>query len=144
MQKLHLSTLSRFLLYIACLIIVLSLITTLVKGIDTESEPDIFQPPLSEEISSGNWSYGSMLAYNVDIDMDRARKEQTVDHYGEGIGELVQDAIDNNADNPNAKPTAENTYQRDTTLNEVLPETLPEAIGKDFSQKALEKMESKD
>ena len=143
MQKLHLSTLSRFFLYIACLIIILSLITTLIKGVDKQSEQDILQLPLSDGISS-NWSYDSILAYNVDIDMDRAREEQTVNHYGEGIREFVEDAIDNNADNPNAKPTAENTYQRDTALNKVLPETFPEAIGKDFSQKTLEKMESKD
>ncbi len=78
------------------------------------------------------------IAYNVDLEMDKARKEKTVEHYGEPIRDIVEQATQNNENKPDSKPTAENTYQRESWLNEV----LPERIGKHFSQEDLQNMEN--
>ena len=75
-----------------------------------------------------NW-----VAYSIDYEMDKARAEKTVEHYGEGMRPFVKKALKNNEENPNRKPTAENTYQRESPLNEL----LPERIGKTFSKTDL-------
>lgn len=80
----------------------------------------------------------TLIAYNVDLEMDKARKEKTVEHYGEPIRDVVEQATQNNENRPDSKPTAENTYQRESGLNEV----LPERIGKHFSQEDLQNMEN--
>ncbi len=82
----------------------------------------------------------TLLAYNIDQEMDQARKEKTVEHYGEGIRDIVEDATENNVNNPNSKPTAESTYERESPLNDV----LPKQIGKDFSEEDLADMENSD
>ena len=82
----------------------------------------------------------TLLAYNIDQEMDQARKEKTVEHYGEGIRDIVEDATENNVNNPDKKPTAESTYERESPLNDV----LPKQIGKDFSQEDLADMENSD
>ncbi|MGC1307811.1 MAG: hypothetical protein WA885_11315 [Phormidesmis sp.] len=82
----------------------------------------------------------AILAYDIDLEMDRARKEKTVEHYGEGIREIVEEATKNNVNTPDSKPTAQNSYERESPLNEV----LPKRIGKDFSKSDLENMESDD
>ena len=82
----------------------------------------------------------TLLAYNIDQEMDQARKEKTVEHYGEGIRDVVEDATENNVNNPDKKPTAESTYERESSLNDV----LPKQIGKDFSQEDLADMENSD
>ena len=80
----------------------------------------------------------TLLAYNIDQEMDQARKEKTVEHYGEGIRDIVEDATENNVNNPNKKSTAESTYKRENPLIDV----LPKQIGKDFSQEDLADMEN--
>ncbi|MGB3299720.1 MAG: hypothetical protein WBA76_15750 [Phormidesmis sp.] len=82
----------------------------------------------------------TLLAYNIDLEMDEARKEKTVEHYGEGIRDIVEDATDNNVNNPDSKPTAQSTYERESPLNDL----LPEQIGKDFSKEDLADMENSD
>lgn len=85
------------------------------------------------ETPTANW-----IAYNVDLEMDKARKEKTVEHYGESIRDVVEQATQNNENNPDGKPTAKNTYERESQLNEV----LPEKIGEGFSQKDLKNLEN--
>ncbi len=82
----------------------------------------------------------NLIAYSVDYEMDKARAEKTVEHYGEPIRDIVEDALKNNEENPNSKPTAQNTYQRESPLNEV----LPKQIGDSFSQKDLSDMQRDD
>jgi hypothetical protein len=82
----------------------------------------------------------TLLAYNIDLEMDKAREEKTVEHYGEGIRDIVQDANTNNVNNPDSKPTAENTYKREKSLIDA----LPNQIGKDFSKEDLAHMEHSD
>lgn len=74
----------------------------------------------------------SLLAYSVDYEMDKARVEKTVDHYGEPIRDVIEQAVENNENNPNSKETAENSYQRESALNEVLPER--NSLGEKFSK----------
>ena len=83
---------------------------------------------------------GEAIAYSVDYEMDKARVEKTIEHYGEPIRPIVEEAIKNNEDNPNSKDTAENTYQRENPLNQA----LPEQIGESFSKKELANMENSD
>ncbi len=80
----------------------------------------------------------TLIAYSVDYEMDKARGEKTIEHYGEGIRPLVEQAIENNEDNPNSKATAENSYERESSLNDL----LPESIGESFSEKELSEMEN--
>lgn len=80
----------------------------------------------------------TLIAYNVDLEMDKARKEKTVEHYGEPIRDVVEQATQNNENRPDSKPTAENTYQRESRLNDI----LPERVGKHFSQEDLQNMEN--
>ncbi|NEP15749.1 MAG: hypothetical protein F6J97_02475 [Leptolyngbya sp. SIO4C1] len=82
----------------------------------------------------------ALLAYNIDLEMDKAREEKTVEHYGEPIRDIVQSANQNNENNPERKPTAKSTYERESPLNEALPEQL----GKDFSQSELRQLETSD
>lgn len=82
----------------------------------------------------------TLVAYNIDLEMDKAREEKTVEHYGEGIRDIVESATENNVNNPDSKPTAQSTYERESALNDE----LPTQIGKDFSQKDLANMESSD
>ncbi len=82
----------------------------------------------------------ALVAYNIDLEMDQARQEKTVEHYGEGIRDIVEDASKNNVNNPDSKSTAENTYQRE---NPVI-DALPNQIGKDFSKEDLQHMENAD
>lgn len=87
---------------------------------------------------AGTWGDSALLAYDIDLQMDKARMEKTVEHYGEPIRDIVQQATENNENNPEHKSTAKNTYERESPLNDV----LPERVGKDFSQKDLEDMEN--
>ena len=80
----------------------------------------------------------TLLAYDVDLQMDQARMEKTVEHYGEPVRDIVEQAYENNENNPERKSTAENTYERESALNE----TLPERVGQDFSKKDLKDMEN--
>ncbi len=82
----------------------------------------------------------NLVAYSVDYEMDKARAEKTVEHYGEPIRDIVEDALENNEENPNSKSTAQNTYQRESPLNDV----LPKKIGDSFSQKELSDMQRDD
>ncbi|MGB3572677.1 MAG: hypothetical protein WA783_16050 [Phormidesmis sp.] len=77
------------------------------------------------------------IAYSVDYEMDKARGEKTIEHYGEGIRPIVEQAIENNEENPDSKPTAENSYQRESPLNDL----LPDKIGQDFSEADLLEMQ---
>ncbi|MEO1636905.1 MAG: hypothetical protein AAFS04_17700 [Cyanobacteria bacterium J06631_9] len=72
-----------------------------------------------------------IVAYNIDFGMDLARVEQTIEHYGEEIREVVEQALRNNVNNPESKETAQNTYQRESALNDVLPEKRSSAFSKD-------------
>jgi len=72
-----------------------------------------------------NW-----VAYSVDYEMDKARAQKTVKHYGEGLRPFVKEVLKNNEENPNRKPTAENTYQRESPLNELLPERIRKTFSK--------------
>lgn len=145
-SKFRLNVTSRFLLYVAGLILSLLLLILLFtngRGIrDRNTANTAFLGDFVENALQSSAIPTGEVAYNIDVEMDRARREKTVEHYGEGMRRLVQDAVDNNADNPDAKPTAENTYQRETALNETLPKTLPEVIGKDFSSETLEHLEN--
>lgn len=85
----------------------------------------------------GIFGNSALLAYDVDLQMDQARMEKTVEHYGEPVRDIVQEAVKNNENNPERKPTAKNTYERESRLNDV----LPEKVGKDFSKEDLEDME---
>ncbi|PZO56485.1 MAG: hypothetical protein DCF15_08535 [Phormidesmis priestleyi] len=85
-------------------------------------------------------SPNNLVAYSVDYEMDKARAEKTVEHYGEPMRDIVEDALENNEENPNSKPTAQNTYQRESPLNDV----LPKKIGDSFSQKELSDMQRDD
>ncbi|MEO0455558.1 MAG: hypothetical protein AAF152_03115 [Cyanobacteria bacterium P01_A01_bin.114] len=76
------------------------------------------------------------VAYNVDLEMDKARIEKTVEKQGESMREIVQSAHRNNENHPSSKPTAENTYERESLLNEHLPDEL----GEDFSKRELKTM----
>ncbi|MGD1899717.1 MAG: hypothetical protein ACFB16_22570 [Phormidesmis sp.] len=72
-----------------------------------------------------------VIAYNIDFGMDLARVEQTIEHYGEEIREVVEQALMNNVNHPESKDTAENTYQRQSALNDILPERRNSAFSKD-------------
>ncbi len=89
------------------------------------------------EMPSYSPEASAIVAYDIDYEMDEARKEKTIEHYGEGIRDIVEDATANNVNNPESKPTAENSYEREGPLNEV----LPEQIGKDFSKEELVNMD---
>ncbi|MEL6470991.1 MAG: hypothetical protein AAFQ74_14780 [Cyanobacteria bacterium J06623_4] len=72
-----------------------------------------------------------VVAYNIDFGMDLARVEQTIEHYGEEIRDVVEQALRNNVNNPDSKNTAQNTYKRQSALNELLPERRSSAFSKD-------------
>lgn len=72
-----------------------------------------------------------VVAYNIDFGMDLARVEQTIEHYGEEIREVVEQALLNNVNHPESKETAENSYQRQSALNDLLPEARSSAFSKD-------------
>lgn len=82
----------------------------------------------------------TLIAYSVDYEMDKARGEKTVEHYGESMRPIVKQAIKNNENNPNSKDTAENTYRRKSLFNDL----LPERIGRFFSKKDLLNMPNPD
>ena len=75
--------------------------------------------------------HGDAIAYSVDYEMDKARVEKTIEHYGEPVRPIVEKAIKNNENNPNSKDTAENTYKRESPLNSILPEQIGEAFSKE-------------
>ncbi|MEM8502828.1 MAG: hypothetical protein AAF716_06705 [Cyanobacteria bacterium P01_D01_bin.1] len=74
---------------------------------------------------------GDVIAYSVDYEMDKARVEKTIEHYGEPVRPIVEQAIKNNENNPDSKGTAENTYQRESPLNLLLPEQLGDSFSKE-------------
>lgn len=78
-----------------------------------------------------SFSSSPLIAYSVDYEMDRARGEKTIEHYGEPVRDVVEQAIKNNEDNPRSKSTAENTYRRESWLNDLLPERLGQFFSKD-------------
>ena len=74
----------------------------------------------------------TLIAYSLDYEMDRARGDQTIEHYGESVREPVEQAMRNNVNHPESKDTAENSYGRKSFLNKLLPER--HSVGKEFSQ----------
>lgn len=74
----------------------------------------------------------SLIAYSLDYEMDRARADQTIDHYGEPVREVVEETLRNNVNHPDSKATAENSYKRKSFLNDLLPNR--NSVGKKFSQ----------
>lgn len=74
----------------------------------------------------------SLIAYSLDYEMDRARGDQTIEHYGEPVREVVEETLRNNVNHPNSKATAENSYKRKSFLNDLLPNR--NSAGKKFSQ----------
>ncbi len=94
----------------------------------------------SSGLMSPHLSNSNVIAYSVDYEMDKARAEKTVEHYGEPIRDIVEGALENNEENPDSKSTAQNTYQRENPLNEI----LPKKIGDSFSQKELSDMQRDD
>lgn len=81
----------------------------------------------------------NLIAYSVDYEMDKARAEQTIEHYGEPVREVVEEALQNNVNNPDSKGTAENSYQRESPLNDLLP--YRNSAGQEFSQDDFSKMQ---
>ncbi len=77
----------------------------------------------------------TLIAYNIDMDMDRARGEQTIEYYIESYGETLRDIIEqtlrNNENHPEPKSTAKNSYKRESALNDVLPERRSSAFSQD-------------
>jgi hypothetical protein len=102
--------------------------------------PEWNSAAVTESLAESPVELPTLVAYNIDLEMDKAREEKTVEHYGEGIRDLVQDANTNNVNNPDRKPTAESTYQRESPLIDA----LPTQIGKDFSEEDLAHMEHSD
>ena len=82
-------------------------------------------------IAGGLPTQQPVIAYNIDFGMDLARVEQTIEHYGEEIREVVEQALMNNENHPESKDTAKNSYQRQSTLNDLLPEKRSGAFSKD-------------
>ena len=74
----------------------------------------------------------TLVAYSLDYEMDRARGDQTIEHYGEAVREPVEQALKNNVNNPESKDTAENSYGRKSFWNNLLPNR--HSAGKNFSQ----------
>lgn len=74
----------------------------------------------------------TLIAYSLDYEMDRARGDQTIEHYGESVREPVEQALRNNVNHPESKDTAENSYGRRSFLNNLLPQR--HSVGKEFSQ----------
>ena len=74
----------------------------------------------------------NLIAYSLDFGMDRARADQTIEHYGEPVRDVVEKTLRNNTNHPNSKETAENSYGRKSFLNNLLPER--HSLGKEFSQ----------
>ena len=58
----------------------------------------------TESLAESSVESTILVAYNIDLEMDKAREEKTVEHYGEGIRDLVQDANTNNVNSPDRKP----------------------------------------
>jgi hypothetical protein len=81
-----------------------------------------------------------LIAYSVDFDMDKARLEKTIEHYGEPVRGIVEQAVENNDENPEHKDTAENSYKRE---NSVI-DNLPKENGRSFSKEDLVDMEHSD
>ena len=73
-----------------------------------------------------------LIAYSVDYEMDKARVEKTVDHYGEPVRDVAEQALKNNENNPNRKETAENSYERESFWNKILPRR--HSLGQAFSE----------
>ena len=74
----------------------------------------------------------NLIAYSLDFGMDRARADQTIEHYGEPVRDVVEQTLRNNTNHPDSKETAENSYGRKSFLNNLLPER--HSLGKEFSQ----------
>ena len=74
----------------------------------------------------------TLIAYSLDYEMDKARADQTIEHYGEPVREVVEETLRNNVNHPNSKATAENSYKRKSFLNDLLPNR--NSAGKKFSQ----------
>jgi len=97
---------------------------------------------------SGSFSYSSdalaadlpieqtLLAYNIDMGMDEARGEKTIEYHGEELREVVEQTLRNNVNHPESKDTAKNSYKRESALNDILPEKRSSA----FSKKDLSKL----
>lgn len=129
MEKLHIKTTGRFFIYLACLLMAISL---MVFG-SGRLRNRVNQVPVAMDM---HLDMGSAIAYNIDLDMDKARVEKTAEHYGEDVKAIAEDAIENNVNNPKAKPTAENTTREQSDLTKALPESL----GESFSKADLEDM----
>ena len=78
----------------------------------------------------------TLLAYNIDMGMDEARGEKTIEYHGEELREVVEQTLRNNVNHPESKDTAENSYKRESALNDVLPEKRSSA----FSKKELSQL----
>lgn len=78
----------------------------------------------------------TLLAYNIDMGMDEARGEKTIEYHGEDLREIVEQTLRNNVNHPESKDTAKNSYKRESALNNILPEKRSSA----FSKKELSKL----
>lgn len=74
----------------------------------------------------------TLVAYSVDYEMDKARVEKTIDHYGEPVRDVAEQALENNENNPDSKETAENSYKRESFWNKILPRR--HSVGQEFSK----------
>lgn len=105
----------------------------LTVGVVVASPASSFAGGLSDSARRGEMVSSDLplIAYSVDYEMDRARGEKTIEHYGEPVRDVVEQAIKNNENNPRSKSTAENTYRRESWLNDLLPERLGQFFSKD-------------
>ena len=86
----------------------------------------------------------SLIAYNIDMGMDEARGEKTIEYHGEELREVVEQTLRNNVNHPESKDTAKNSYKRESALNNILPEKRSSAFSKQDLSKLRETKHPKD
>ncbi len=85
-----------------------------------------------------------LLAYNIDMGMDEARGEKTIEYHGEELREVVEQTLRNNVNHPESKDTAINSYKRESALNDILPEKRSSAFSKSDLSKLRETKHPRD
>ena len=90
--------------------------------------PSALAQPVQKEGVAFLQNAQPVIGYNIDFGMDLARVEQTIEHYGEEIRDVVEQALRNNVNHPESKDTAQNTYQRQSAMNDLLPERRSSAF----------------
>jgi hypothetical protein len=58
---------------------------------------------LFDNIAIAKTTMTKIIAYDIDKQIDRQRKEETQKQYGEKVGEIVDDAIKNNEESSNSQ-----------------------------------------